>query len=104
VGEPDPAVGSLQDARGFGPPHAGRCPVGAGRRRDDQVLGRTGRRRHDEEPGSGARRERGKPGPQQLLQVLRDRQGLARRWPDILPGEGADDLQGEERVAFRDPV
>jgi hypothetical protein len=104
VGEPDPATGPLQDARLLGPSYAGRCPVRSCRRRHHQILCRTGRRRHDEEPISGGRRQRGKPCPQQRLQVLRNRQRFARRWPGTLRGEGPSDLKSKERVPFRDPV
>jgi hypothetical protein len=103
MGERDPAVGSLQNAGLLGPPDSGRRPVRSCRRHH-QTFRRAGRRRHDEEPISGARRERGKPDSQQRLQVLRNGQGFARSWPEALPGEGPSDLEGEERVPFRDPV
>jgi hypothetical protein len=104
VGEPEPAVGSLQDARLLGAPHAGRCPVPSSRDRKDQILCGAGRGRHDEEPSSGARRQCGKPGTQQLLEILRNWEWFAGRWPDPPPGEGPSDLEGNERVSFRDPV
>jgi hypothetical protein len=52
MGEPEPAVGPLQDARLLGTPHAGRCLVPSFRDRKDQVLRRAGRGRHDEEPNA----------------------------------------------------
>ena len=85
MGEPDPAAGPLQDARPLGAPDAGRCPIPSCRRRDDQVLCRAGGRRHGEEPVGGARRQRGKPCPEQLLEVLGDGERLAGRRPDSLP-------------------
>ena len=53
--------------------------------RDDHVLCRAGGRRHGEEPVGGARRQRGKPRPEQLLEVLGDGERLAGRRPDSLP-------------------
>ena len=104
MGEPEPAAGSLQDACLLGAPHAGRCPVPSFRGRNDQFLRRAGRGRHDEETVGGTRRQRGKPCPQQFLEILRNGERFAGRRPDALAGEGPDDLEGEERVSLRDPV
>jgi hypothetical protein len=104
MGEPDAAAGPLEDARLLGSLDAGRCPLPSCRRRGDQVFCRAGGRRHDEEPIGGARRQRGKPCPEQLLEVLGDGERLAGCRPDSLPGKGPGDLEGEQRVPFRDPV
>jgi len=107
MGEGGPAVGSLQDARLLGAPHAARRPVPSFPGGNDQLLRRlrrAGRGRHDEEPIGGARRERGKSRPAQFLEVLRNGERFAGRRPDVPAGEGVSDLEGEERVPVRDPV
>jgi hypothetical protein len=104
VGEREPATGSLQDARLFGPPQIGGCPVRPRRRRDHQVLCRTGGGGHDEEPIGRARRERGKPRREQPLEIARHGERFPGCWPDTMLGEGPSDLEREQRVAFGHPV
>jgi hypothetical protein len=93
VGEREPATGSLQDARLFGPLQIGGCPVRPRRRRD-----------HDEEPIGGARRERGKPRREQPLEISRHGERFPGCRPDTMLDEGPSDLEREQRVAFGHPV
>jgi hypothetical protein len=41
----------------------------------------------------GARRQCGKPCPEQLLEIHGNGERLARRWPHTLPGESPSDLE-----------
>lgn len=70
----------------------------------DQVDGGPSGRGDDEHRVGRARWKRVEPRPEQLVQILRNGQGLTGFWPDRLVGKGPGDLQGEERVPMRDRV